>query len=612
MSQTNNLCLLRVEEINRPDFSFYIPSYQRGYRWDAKQVEELLHDIQEAILAGRKEYCLQPVVVKRLKDGARVGVADGYQCFEVIDGQQRLTTIYLILLRLTTEPFSLFKLTYETRKDCIDFFGGLRDGNYNNDNPDFAHISSAYQVIDKWVGLQNLFSPHMIFKFMISLCELLQVIWYELPPKENEEEDRKDSVKIFTRLNVGKIPLTSAELIKAIFLSSDNLNFSTDKESEHYIFDSQSRQIELANDWTQMEYMLQDGSFWNFINRDENIASTRIDFIFELVARKNGALLEDDNDVFRYYYSCFEQAKQKPKSEGMLMAAKWDEVKSCFMALREWFADRDLYHLIGYLIWARVDILEIYNLYSRECKSDFLLILDVLIGNTLGKIEVAKLSYGQHMDVTRVMVLFNALSAKKSMDKSLRFPFESLKLKQNNWSLEHIHAQNAQDINQKDYESWMEDHRSVLNNLKREESKFLVEKIDGFLKIMRATPKSALDIKSSFEQVSDEIACFLSTSDSQGKLSDEYFKLLIHPDHISNLTLLDGKSNSALNNSVFAVKRERVMIKEREGAFIPQATRNVFLKYYSDYPEHLIYWTIEDRETYLHKLEELITPLIKN
>ena len=59
---------------------FIIPSYQRGYRWERKQVETLLNDIMDN---GDKPYCLQPVVVRKRDDGK----------FELIDGQQRLTTI---------------------------------------------------------------------------------------------------------------------------------------------------------------------------------------------------------------------------------------------------------------------------------------------------------------------------------------------------------------------------------------------------------------------------------------------------------------------------------------------------------------------------------------
>ena len=74
---------------------FYIPSYQRGYRWTENEVLALLNDLSEYADSKKlarnvsKFYCLQPLVIK--KQGSK---------YEVIDGQQRLTTIYLILKAL--------------------------------------------------------------------------------------------------------------------------------------------------------------------------------------------------------------------------------------------------------------------------------------------------------------------------------------------------------------------------------------------------------------------------------------------------------------------------------------------------------------------------------
>ena len=63
--------------------SFYVPSYQRGYRWGKDEVIRLLDDIYTN---GNKNYCLQPVVIRNSDRG-----------FELIDGQQRLTTLFILL-----------------------------------------------------------------------------------------------------------------------------------------------------------------------------------------------------------------------------------------------------------------------------------------------------------------------------------------------------------------------------------------------------------------------------------------------------------------------------------------------------------------------------------
>lgn len=94
--------------------AFYVPSYQRGYRWGENEVVRLLEDIHDA----KGNYCLQPVVVK--KSGGT---------FELIDGQQRLTTIYL-LEKYLHEKVSIFEepdftLEYETRPKTKEYLKPL-------------------------------------------------------------------------------------------------------------------------------------------------------------------------------------------------------------------------------------------------------------------------------------------------------------------------------------------------------------------------------------------------------------------------------------------------------------------------------------------------------
>ena len=62
---------------------FHIPAYQRGYRWK-EEVDMLLNDIK-GINEG-ENYSLQPIVIKKKAEKE----------YELIDGQQRLTTIFLI------------------------------------------------------------------------------------------------------------------------------------------------------------------------------------------------------------------------------------------------------------------------------------------------------------------------------------------------------------------------------------------------------------------------------------------------------------------------------------------------------------------------------------
>ena len=134
-------------------YHFFIPSYQRGYRWSKKEVNDLLNDINEfkpRVIDNTDDktwYCLQPIVIK-----SRETMANSY---EVIDGQQRLTTIYLILHYLNQDFIEsrrekIFHIDYQTRLGTSDFLDKLEENKINDSNVDFYHISHAYQTICSW------------------------------------------------------------------------------------------------------------------------------------------------------------------------------------------------------------------------------------------------------------------------------------------------------------------------------------------------------------------------------------------------------------------------------------------------------------------------------
>ena len=131
--------------------SFFIPFYQRGYRWSEQKVEELLEDSWEFASKKKKDedefYCLQPIVVKKNKEDISK--------WDVIDGQQRLTTVYIILKYLEKESKEYFyidnfyTLNYETRPKSAEF---LEEKllQINVSNIDFFHMSKTYNTIKEW------------------------------------------------------------------------------------------------------------------------------------------------------------------------------------------------------------------------------------------------------------------------------------------------------------------------------------------------------------------------------------------------------------------------------------------------------------------------------
>lgn len=226
--------------------SFRIPTYQRGYRWTQDEVEKLLNDIYEFSTDetnSSEYYCLQPIVVKKTEEG----------WYRIVDGQQRITTISLILGAISkklSQNESKITINYEVTDD-----NKALDENYKG---------KASDVIVKWMEKCILNRKDKLDEFKKNLLECTKVIWYELDEVENEH-------KVFERLNVGKIPLTSAELIKAALLNSKN-----------FTRDSELSKIQLALQWDEVEHTLQDDAFWCFLSNDTDKTSTRIDRIFEL------------------------------------------------------------------------------------------------------------------------------------------------------------------------------------------------------------------------------------------------------------------------------------------------------------------------------------------
>ena len=134
----------------------------------------------------------------------------------------------------------------------------------------------------------------------------MKIIWYEVG--ENE-----DAISLFTRLNIGKIPLTSAELVKAMFLSSDSAN-GADRE----------KQEEISLQWDNMEKELHDESLWYFLtNRSDLRYQTRIDLILDLVSHKPA-------DNREQYYTFF---KIDELGKTMSMDELWRKIQQTFLIL---------------------------------------------------------------------------------------------------------------------------------------------------------------------------------------------------------------------------------------------------------------------------------------
>lgn len=591
------------------DMKFFIPCYQRGYRWTERQVEDLLKDIQEFIESKADWYCLQPLVVKVKKCDS--------DCYEVIDGQQRLTTLYLIYKYLIaenhplTEATELFHYEYE-RDNNNERKNFLRDIIEKNDkNIDFFFMSQAYHKIKDWFkGNEKLKND---FK---KLCEApkneksIQVIWYELQDK--------NSIKVFRRLNVGKIPLTNAELIKALFLNKSNFP----EQSEQL----RQRQMEIAMEWDQIEYTLQNDEFWSFIYRENWKISTRIDLLFNLIVEKNDFALSleidktDDYHTFRYFYKYF-----KDKENKMDSAKKcWSKVKEYFQIFQEWFNDLRMYHYVGFLVNQGKKLTELVNWWEKnKTKQNFIKELMEEIAKTIKKCPSIDYQYKTDgSDKTKckpILLLHNiqiiinqATVSQEQYGKAVfhRFPFHIFQ--EEKWDVEHINSAVTND------ESDSTTQKEWLLNVFLVVSENLQDEIKNFLKDEKNREND--EYQKLKKKIEEEIKA------ENNEWTDE------EKNKIENYTLLDSSTNRSYGNALFSAKRRVIIGKERSkrvevkfedgkikvsetavhSAFVPPCTRQVFLKYFSPIAGNMNYWTKEDAKNYLKEMKITLADFFSN
>lgn len=559
---------ITVREISK--LNYFIPDYQRGYRWKELQVVQLLDDIYDfdsKITTDNNTswYCLQPLVVKQMTSFPEEFEGDkSKKWMEVIDGQQRLTTVFLIV-HYINEMFRGQKkdvepvLVYQTRKNSTTFLRNIkRNKTVEKSNIDYYHMSTAYNKIDEWFKDDKINSDKFIAKFY----DATKVIWYQT--------FEKDSIEIFTRINTGKIQLTNAELVKALFLNSSNFEIS---ETIYH------KQLQIALDWEHIEYSLHNADFWDFINKEQNDISTRIEFLLDVIKAKDEDN-KDDHYTFTQYYNDF-----KGKNEEYIFD-QWYKIKQTYLVLLEWFNNPLLHNKVGFLIYCNLekysikDILEKYNVIT---KSDFEVFLNdgiKLFIKSLGT-DLEKIEYKNNQSTLRkILLLHNIETMNQNKSDDSKFPFTKFKDKKNGWDIEHIGS-----LSEKLPE--LEAHRKVwieeaMNYIKNED---LLEKCKNWN-------------NDNFSDLFYEVVAYFEGNNSS---AEDTTNLL------GNLALLDSKTNRGYKNSVFPEKRRKIIFKDKNGQFIPICTKNLFMKYYSNNTDHLYFWTQQDRADYLKNIIETLS-----
>ena len=571
--------------------NYYIPNYQRGYRWGKDEVTKLLDDIWDFASHGKSEfYCLQPLIILPQEPSD----AEETVRYEVLDGQQRLTTLNLIV-HYINEHFSENKkypemyLHYQTRPESSKAFSSIHIGEDGlvrmedglKPSIDFWHIKHAYGHIHSWFSEKEEDDRFNDNTFQEVFLDKVKVIWYEIDRGENP-------IKVFERNNIGKIPLADAELIKAFILKGDNR-----ADNNHL-----RRQLEIAREWDEIEQGLRNPNLWAFIFGNKPMPDICIGQLFVV------ALGFEDEKKPKIY----DIVERKLEEEKDYLEGLWQRVKNLYSMIVDWYHDHEAYHYIGYLTQMGVKVQSICALISEDdTKAQFI----NKLRSKISEGEIRKLHYSQEdgfykkskeekskelyggKEVRSLLLLYNIELCLRE-GSTERFPFETLQIggeKRIMWDIEHIDSQTPREIKSKEEQNqWLVATREALGS-----------KIDETLGVsIEKYRAQKLNEQEKFEALREQL------QDLAGEKGDNYSQ------SIGNLALLDAGINRSYGNSLFINKRAELQKREQKGQFIPQGTKIAFMKYFTGSRLALDKWDIEDKRAHEAYIYDLVKDYIKN
>ncbi len=645
-----------VKELN--GYKFTIPNYQRGYRWTSQQVKELLDDVWEFLQNHPDEtniYCIQPLVVceKSVKEEERVAeirvmndwksirdyVKNYSETWEVIDGQQRLTTISIIIQMFTGKaPYSISYDTLKSKEEKINNIGSLSEEDAKQDiNLHFMY--EAKKSIENW---QQGNKDHDAKKKMVdTINNRVKFIWYV---------SNDNPISVFTRLNVGRIALTASELIKALFLNRENFSGNSDDIIR-------SRQTQIAQEWDSIENHLQNDEFWLFLrnlnkknNNDSWNKPTRIDFLLDFLCDssvikeinpingKDYNLEYDDKIVgndkyrtFRIYNECYKQKKEN-------FLELWLYIKEIFDIWQEWYNNSELYHYTGYLLTENAATLKsLTTKWIKNTKNGFIEDIKKNIKSHLKNCQDLERDYftdgkDSKRDCIPLLLLHNVetivrqnrvltKNEKYKLGVFHKFPFHLYKIE--SWDVEHIDSATENELSDtKDQQEWVLSAYQCLSKEKQEEFK---EKLNRFFNEDKDNEQEGSNAVT-FEEIYKEFSETLELKKSNEKPDD--WKNKVH-----NYVLLDSSTNRNYKNAIFPAKRGHIVGKEKgvhniaiwnekkgsietiseefKSAFVPVCTKNVFQKTYSTIQGDPTVWGEEDALAYKNELEETLKEFLQ-
>lgn len=289
---------------------FVIPTYQRNYVWESKQIKQLLNDIKKLIKTEKNEKNYHYIGSIVYINTSSVGM---YYEKTIIDGQQRLTTIFLILQTLKIIASSKGDLTKASNINTMYLENNaFVDDNFkyrlkplisddkvyeliakNNlselDKYKESNVYKAFSTIHK--EIKNWLNEEISIDQIIEAIDKLKIVWIQLEKDENPQQ-------VFESINSTGVNLTSADLIRNYIL------MNKDNEKQTYLYENYW--IPIENNYVKTSKLSEFFRFYCAIKQKSIINQKDVYEIFkkefDSIEKEDEDKLKDILSYARYYY----------------------------------------------------------------------------------------------------------------------------------------------------------------------------------------------------------------------------------------------------------------------------------------------------------------------
>ena len=573
---------------NKKDF-YNIPVYQRGYKWKPEQVTKLLEDVNNFVPEDNKFYCLQNITLVPSKIAS---------VFNVVDGQQRLTTLVLLLSYLNQKDLGKGKVRFpensireETNKFLNEIISvdaskilNIEWDDFIEEYPDFDHqdifyLFTAYQAIDKWFNTSKVDSA----EFTKKLLNHVRLIANSISDDSKEE-------KIFGNLNSKRVPLDGSDLVRAILITRVAYEESRKTDTTKDIVRINERRVRIGwelddinNWWSQVEVK-------SYFKRFVSIKSDEIS--------DGNKLFKDDKYPINLLLLLFAEKKGESKLTLEFIEKNnnnalelYKEIIKIHSTLKDWFNDREIYHYLGYLFaQSQIKFKDVWNWWNTKTntREEFKRLLKESIKKTVINEETTTSINSdtvnwydeEQTSLVKILILLDVYWSTKSSQVFLPpSAFEKY-----GHDIEHIFPQNPKEV--KDKKSYIK--FLIDNNLAKENKKLMTE----------------------FETMADE-------PEFQKRVNEYIQKYVgdIKTNSIGNLVLLDASKNRSIGNNPYSVKRAALIDDINRGTYMRPHTLKVFVRYFdsgkNENTDHS-HWTNTDILANAKAIENTLNVFFKN